>query len=41
MNEQWIHQMRQKMADYKQPAPKVSWDEIDRTVAADGGQKNG
>ena len=34
MSEQWIQQMRQKMADYKRPAPKVSWEEIDRTLAA-------
>lgn len=34
MNEQWIQQMRQKMADYKWPAPEVSWDEIDRALAA-------
>lgn len=34
MNEQWIQQMRQKMADYKWPAPEVSWDEIDRVLAA-------
>ena len=33
MNEQWIHEMRQKMADYRRPAPEVSWDEIDRAVA--------
>lgn len=34
MKEQWRQQMRQKMADYKQPAPEVSWDEIEKTVAA-------
>ena len=34
MNEQWIHEMRQKMAGYRRPAPEVSWDEIDRAVAA-------
>ena len=34
MNEQWIQQMRQKMADYKRPAPEVSWKEIDRALAA-------
>lgn len=34
MSEQWIQQMRQKMADYKRPAPEVSWEEIDRAVAA-------
>ena len=34
MKEQWRQQMRQKMADYKQPAPEVSWDEIEKAVAA-------
>jgi hypothetical protein len=34
MSEQWIQQMQQKMADYKRPAPEVSWEEIDRTLAA-------
>ena len=34
MNEQWIQQMRQKMAGYKWPAPEVSWDDIDRALAA-------
>ena len=34
MNEQWIEQMQQKMAGYKRPAPEVSWDEIDRALAA-------
>ena len=33
MNEQWIEQLRQKMADYQQPAPEVSWEEIDRALA--------
>ena len=33
-DEQWIEQMRQKMADYKRPAPEVSWDELDRALAA-------
>ena len=33
-DEKWIQQMRQKMADYKRPAPEVSWDEIDRALAA-------
>lgn len=33
MNDQWIQQMRQKMADYKWPAPEVSWDEIDQMLA--------
>ena len=34
MNEQWIKQMQQKMADYKQPAPEVSWEAIDKAIAA-------
>lgn len=34
MNEQWMEQLRQKMADYQQPAPEVSWEEIDRVLAA-------
>lgn len=33
MKEQWRQQMRQKMADYRQPAPEVSWDEIEGAVA--------
>ena len=38
-NEQWIEQMRQKMADYKRPAPEVSWDELDRALAAGKARK--
>ena len=34
MKEEWRQQMRQKMADYGQPAPEVSWDEIEKAVAA-------
>ena len=34
MNEQWIEQMQQKMVGYKRPAPEVSWDELDRALAA-------
>ena len=34
MNEQWIKQMQQKMADYKQPAPELSWDAIDKAISA-------
>ena len=33
-DEKWIQQMRQKMANYKRPAPEVSWEEIDRALAA-------
>lgn len=32
MNEEWKKQIRQKMADYRQPAPDVSWSEIDRLL---------
>ena len=38
-DEQWIEQMRQKMADYKRPAPEVSWDELDRALAAGKARK--
>ena len=34
MKEHWKQQMRQKMADYREPAPEVSWDEIDKALAA-------
>lgn len=33
MKEQWRQQMQQKMADYKQPAPEVSWDALDKALA--------
>ena len=39
MSEQWIQQMRQKMADYKRPAPKVSWEEIDQALATNKSHK--
>ena len=39
MSEQWIRQMQQKMADYKRPAPEVSWDEIDQALAAGKARK--
>ena len=34
MKEEWRIQMQQKMADYKQPAPEVSWEAIDKAMAA-------
>jgi len=34
MKEQWRQQMQQKMADYQQPAPEVSWDQLDKVLAA-------
>lgn len=34
MKEQWRQQMQQKMADYQQPAPEVSWDLLDKTLAS-------
>jgi len=33
MEEEWILQMREKMADYKWPAPELSWDELDQALA--------
>jgi hypothetical protein len=32
MKEQWIQQMQQKLAGYRQPAPEVSWDEIEKAL---------
>ncbi|MBR1547424.1 MAG: outer membrane beta-barrel protein [Prevotella sp.] len=34
MNEQWTEQIRQKMADYRQPAPEPSWHAINEALAA-------
>lgn len=34
MKEEWIEQLRQKMADYQEPAPEVLWEEIEKAVAA-------
>ena len=34
MEEEWMLQMREKMADYKWPAPELSWDELDLALAA-------
>lgn len=34
MKEQWKQQMQQKMADYKRPAPEVSWDALDKALAS-------
>lgn len=33
MKEQWRKEMKQKMADYEQSAPQVSWEQIERSVA--------
>lgn len=33
MKEQWIEELRQKMTDYQEPAPEVSWDEIEQAVS--------
>ena len=33
MKEQWRQQMQQKLADYQQPAPEVSWDALDKALA--------
>lgn len=40
MSEQWIRQMQQKMADYKRPAPEVSWDVINQALAAGKARKS-
>lgn len=34
MKEQWIEDLRQRLADYEQPAPTLDWDIIEQTVAA-------
>ena len=34
MEEEWMLQMRKKMADYKWPAPELSWNELDQALAA-------
>ncbi|MBO4549143.1 MAG: porin family protein, partial [Bacteroidaceae bacterium] len=34
MDEQWIKEMQQKMADYQWPAPELSWDELDQALTA-------
>lgn len=34
MEEQWIEELRQKLSDFEQPAPEVSWEEIEKAVAA-------
>ena len=32
MKEQWRQQMQQKMADYRRPAPEVSWEALDKAL---------
>jgi hypothetical protein len=39
MKEQWIQEMRQKMADYRRTAPEVSWEEIERAMTANKTRK--
>ena len=34
MDERWIQQIREKVADYKRPAPEVSWEALDRALDA-------
>lgn len=34
MSEQWVHEMRQKMAGYKKTAPEVSWNKLDQALAS-------
>ena len=38
-NEQWTQELRQKMAGYRRSAPEVSWDELDRALAAGKARK--
>lgn len=33
MKETWRQQMQQKLADYEEPAPELSWEEIEQAVA--------
>ena len=40
MNDQWIQNMRKKMAGYQRPAPEVSWEEIDRALTANDSRKS-
>lgn len=40
MNEEWAKQIRQKMAGYKKPAPDVSWDELEKALAAGKAKKS-
>ena len=39
MNEQWLQQLKEKMADYKRTAPEVSWNAIDQAMAQRKPQK--
>ena len=39
MNEQWMKEMQQKMADYQWPAPKLSWEELDQALTANNPPK--
>lgn len=32
MNEEWRNQLREKMADFQQPAPELSWEEINKAL---------
>ena len=40
MNEQWRQQLKEKMADYRRPAPEVSWDEIDKALTTQKRSRN-
>lgn len=40
MNDQWIQNMRKKMAGYQRPAPEVSWEEIDCALTANDSRKS-
>ena len=39
MNEQWMKEMQQKMADYQWPAPELSWEELDQVLTANNPPK--
>ena len=39
MDEQWMKEMQQKMADYQWPAPELSWDELDQALTVNHSPK--
>ena len=39
MDEQWMKEMQQKMADYQWPAPELSWEELDQVLTANNPPK--
>ena len=40
MNEEWMEQMRQKMADYQWPAPELLWEELDKALTTNNPRNN-